>query len=76
MYSRNKQIKTNIMTTTEMIKAEYKRRTDLVNDVNFRKQCVKMAKALGITADEWNKDKVHIMLIFANKICQLENQAV
>jgi hypothetical protein len=64
------------MTTTEIIKAEYKRRTDLVEDINFRKQCVKMAKALGITADEWNKDKVHIMLIFANKICQLENQAV
>jgi hypothetical protein len=64
------------MTTQEMIKAEYKRRTDLVNDVNFRKQCVKIAKALGITADEWNKEKVHIMLIFANKFCQLENQAV
>jgi hypothetical protein len=64
------------MTTTEMIKAEYKRRTDLVEDINFRKQCVKMAKALGITADEWNKDKVHIMLFFANKFCQLENQAV
>jgi hypothetical protein len=64
------------MTPKEMIKAEYKRRTDLVNDVKFRKQCVKMAKALGITADEWNKEKVHIMLIFANKFCQLENQAV
>jgi hypothetical protein len=64
------------MTPKQMIKAEYKRRTDLVNDVNFRKQCVKMAKALGITADEWNKDKVHIMLFFANKFCQLENQAV
>jgi hypothetical protein len=64
------------MTTKEMIKAEYKRRTDLVEDINFRKQCVKMAKALGITADEWNKEKVHIMLIFANKFCQLENQAV
>jgi hypothetical protein len=64
------------MTPTEMIKAEYKRRTDLVEDINFRKQCVKMAKALGITADEWNKNKVHIMLFFANKFCQLENQAV
>jgi hypothetical protein len=64
------------MKPKQMIKAEYKRRTDLVNDVNFRKQCVKMAKALGITADEWNKDKVHIMLIFADKFCQLENQAV
>jgi hypothetical protein len=64
------------MTPKEMIKAEYKRRTDLVEDINFRKQCVKMAKALGITADEWNKDKVHIMLIFADKFCQLENQAV
>ena len=64
------------MTPTEMIKAEYKRRTDLVEDINFRKQCVKMAKELGITAEEWNKEKVHIMLFFANKICQLENQAV
>ena len=64
------------MTPKEIIKAEYKRRTDLVNDINFRKQCVKAAKALGITSDEWNKNKVHIMLIFANKVCQLENQAV
>lgn len=64
------------MTPTEIIKAEYKRRTDLVNDVNFRKQCVKMAKALGITAEEWNKEKVHIMLLFANKVCELENKAV
>lgn len=62
------------MTPQEMIKAEYKRRTDLVNDVNFRKQCVKMAKVLGITAEEWNKDKVHIMLLFANKVCELENK--
>jgi acylphosphatase len=61
------------MTTQEMIATEYKRRTDLVNDVNFRKQCVKMAKQLGITSEEWNKDKIHIMLIFANKFCQIEN---
>ena len=64
------------MTATEMIKSEYKRRTDLVEDINFRKQCVKMAKALGITAKEWEENKVHIMLIFANKFCQVENQAV
>jgi hypothetical protein len=64
------------MTTREMIKIEYKRRTDLVNNLAFRKDCVKMAKALGITSEEWNKDKVHLLLFFANKVCQLENQAV
>ena len=64
------------MTATEMIKSEYKRRTDLVNNLAFRKDCVKMSKALGITSEEWNKDKVHLLLFFANKVCELENKAV
>jgi hypothetical protein len=64
------------MTPQEMIKSEFKRRTDLVENADFRKQCVKMAKALGITAEEWNQNKIHLMLIFANKVCELENQAV
>lgn len=64
------------MTPKQLIKAEYKKRTDLVNDINFRKQCVKAAKALGITQEEWDKNRLTIMLIFANKVCELENKAV
>jgi len=64
------------MTPKQMFKAEFKRRTDLVNDLDFRKKCVEAAKALGITKEEWDKDRLTIMLIFANEVCKLENQAV
>jgi hypothetical protein len=43
------------MKATEMIKAEMKRRTDLVECLEFRTKCVEVAKKLGITAEEWNK---------------------
>ncbi len=66
--------KTNTMTPQELIKAEYKRRTDLVENVEFRKTCVEIAKKIGITVEEWNENKVQILLMFANKVCGIENQ--
>lgn len=62
------------MKAEEMIKAELKRRTDLVECLQFRKQAVKVAKKLGITADEWNKNKTGILLMLANEFCKIENQ--
>lgn len=62
------------MKTNQFIKAEYKRRMDLVNDVEFRKSCVELAQKLGITADEWNSNKAGLLLYFANEFCGIENK--
>ena len=62
------------MKTTNFIETEYKRRTDLVNDINFRKDCAKIAQQIGITAKEWNENKAIILLKWANDICSIENK--
>jgi hypothetical protein len=62
------------MKATEMINAEMKRRTDLVECLEFRTKCVEVAKKLGITAEEWNKNKVGILLFMANEFCAIENK--
>lgn len=54
--------------------AEWKRREDLVMDINFRKVAVKMAKKMGITAKEWNDNKAVLLLYFANEFCSIENK--
>jgi hypothetical protein len=62
------------MKATEMIKAEIKRRTDLVECLEFRKLAVEFAKKMGITAEEWNENKMPILLMLANEFCARENQ--
>lgn len=62
------------MKAEEMIKVELKRRSDLVECLQFRKQAVKVAKKLGITAKEWNENKMGILLMLANEFCAIENE--
>jgi hypothetical protein len=64
------------METKKFIKEELKRREDLVMDIEFRKIVAKHAEKIGITADEWNNNKMPILLYFANQFCSIENQAV
>ena len=61
-------------TATEMIQTEMKRRTDLVYDEAFRTSCAKIAKEVGITAEEWNSNRAAICLLMANEVCRIENQ--
>jgi hypothetical protein len=68
--------KLNKMEAKQFIKAELKRREDLINDIDFRELCAKHAKQIGITLDEWNKNKMPILMYFANEFCRIENQAV
>lgn len=56
------------------IETELKRRTDLVECPEFRKQSVKAAKNLGITAKDWNENKTAILMMLANNVCKLQNQ--
>lgn len=62
------------MKASEMIQTELKRRSDLVECLQFRKQAVKVAKKLGITSEEWNKNKMAILLMLANEFCKKENE--
>ena len=64
------------METKKIIKAELKRREDLVMDIEFRKIVAKHAEKIGITADQWNNNKMPILLYFANQFCSIENKAV
>jgi hypothetical protein len=59
---------------TELISQEWKRREDLINDIEFRKTCVEGAKKMGITSEEWNANKAVIIMMFANKFCSMENE--
>jgi hypothetical protein len=68
---------TNTLTKAQaqdFIQAEMKRRTDLVNDAKFREICVKHINAMGVSAKEWNENKVHFLMIFANEFCRKENE--
>ena len=56
------------------IQSEFKRRTDLIDNPEFRKLAVKAAKELGITAEEWNTNKVALLMFFANELCSIENK--
>ena len=63
------------MTTAQITaESEFQRRIDLLENPQFISKCITLAKEIGITAKEWNENKAIILLMFANKYCQLENQ--
>jgi hypothetical protein len=62
------------MTTQDFINTEWQRRESLVIDINFRKVAMKAAKEIGITAKEWNENKMALLLYFANEFCSIENK--
>jgi hypothetical protein len=62
------------MKTQVTIESEFKRRMDLMENREFRELCIEGAKKLGITAQEWNENKVGILMFFANEFCGLENK--
>jgi len=64
--------KIEIMKAT--VKSELKRRTDLVECLEFRKIAIELAKKMGITAKEWNQNKMAILMMLANEFCIKENQ--
>ncbi|AGO47861.1 hypothetical protein Phi46:1_gp50 [Cellulophaga phage phi46:1] len=55
------------LSPNEKVKAELKKRFDLVDNKDFRKIAAKMAQSTGTTAKEWNENKVEICLFLANK---------
>ena len=67
---------TQVSTTNpnEFIKNEMELRMKLVENPDFIKQCINVAKQMGITAQEWNKNKAVILLHFANEVIGIDNK--
>lgn len=61
-------------TNLEFFNAEWNRRESLINDLEFRKVAVKIVKKMGISAKEWNENKMLILMHLANEFCSLENK--
>jgi len=40
----------------------------LINCPKFRAVCVEVAKKVGITAKEWNENKINILYMFATQV--------
>lgn len=62
------------MTTQEFISNENDIRTKLVNDPKFLELCIKCLKQMGISAQEWNENKMSIALYFANEFIAKDNK--
>jgi hypothetical protein len=62
------------MKAENYINHEFELRMKLVEDQQFILDSIKIAKQLGITADEWNKNKAMILLMFANEMIGLDNK--
>lgn len=60
----------------ELIKAELKRRFDLINNKEFVNICIDTVKRLGMTAKEWNKNKAPLLMMFANEAIGIENKII
>ena len=58
----------------ELIAKEWKRREDLVMDIEFRKVCAEGAKKLGITAKEWNENKAVILMMLLISFVELKTK--
>jgi hypothetical protein len=56
------------------IASEFQRRAELVENPDFISKMAILAKEIGITAKEWNENKMTILMMFANQYCQLENE--
>ena len=63
----------NNMKTQVTFSSEFQRREDLINNAEFRAMCAQYAKKIGITSQEWNSNKVAILMALANEVCALEN---
>jgi hypothetical protein len=66
----------NNMTTAQFIDAEFQRRVTLVENPEFVSKMAILAKEIGITANDWNENKIAILMLFANQYCSLENELI
>lgn len=59
----------------EFISNEMNLRMKLMENPEFVQTAIKVAKQMGITADEWNQNMGGILLLFANEIIGIDNKS-
>jgi hypothetical protein len=60
-----KQLTTHTMTNANTINKEI---IALATNASFVKKCAEIAKRNGITSQDWNQDKVHILYMWATQV--------
>jgi len=61
---------------TVTIISELKRRTEKINEPNFRIICEQHFKSIGMTESEFNNNKSLICFVLANEICRIEDTLI
>jgi hypothetical protein len=58
-------------TANNIVEIETEKRTALAYNSQFIKTSIKLAKKLGISAEEWNKNKAFILMTFAHEAVKM-----
>jgi hypothetical protein len=62
------------MTTTITTQSELKRRTDLIENPSFVAKAIEAVKLMGISSEEFNNNRMAILMLIANEFCSMENK--
>jgi len=56
------------------IQTELKRRTDLIENPVFIQKAIEVVKMMGISSEEFNNNRMPILMLIANEFCAIENK--
>lgn len=56
------------------IQTELKRRTDLIENHVFIQKAIEVVKMMGISSEEFNNNRMAILMLIANEFCAIENK--
>ena len=62
------------MNTQVTIQTELKRRTDLIENPVFIQKAIEVVKTMGISVDEFNNNRMAILMLIDNEFCAIENK--
>lgn len=62
------------MKTTVTTQSELKRRTDLIENPSFVAKAIEAVKLMGISSEEFNNNRMAILMLIANEFCSMENK--
>lgn len=62
------------MKTQVTIHTELKRRTDLIENPLFIEKAIEAVKMMGISSEEFNNNRMAILMLIANEFCAIENK--
>ena len=56
------------------IQTELKRRSDLIENPVFIQKAIEVVKMMGISSEEFNNNRMAILMLIANEFCAIENK--